>query len=484
MALQFNVQNKVTPKILINIGALFDIPTCSFITGAKGESIINGGLGQNTGIVGAGNNYKSTINHYFMLSAANKMKATADTAMTTYDTEVNISIDRLETFARKHKYLPDNPITDGSGLWDVTDKSLEVADKWFTGILGYAEAKAKDKSLVATYTAFKDPYTKKELTNILPTFVEIDSLSEFEAESTVNMIENGIEDSNTVYMKQGLFKNKVLGTLPRVSNTANIYFLLTAQIGEKINMATGPAMYQQPTKKLQYLKAGDTIKGVSGKFFYLLNNAWFAHTATLLNNSTTKTAEYPRDNGEAMETDLNVVRLTQLRSKTGPSGYTLEIIVSQSEGVLPALTEFHHIKTNGKFGIDGNDRSYFLELMPDVKLSRTTVRNKLSGSILMKRAVNITSELLQIAKFHTNIKDEGLLCTPAELYKDLIALGYDWDILLRTRGWWTVDNYSKQIEPFLSVLDLLKMRKGLYTPYFLDKDKKLKKEYEGSLLVD
>ena len=470
MALRFNVQNKVTPKILINIGSLFDIPTGSFITGSKGESILNGGLGQNTGIVGGGNNFKSTTLHYFMLSAANRIMATGDTAMTTYDTEVNISIDRLESMSNKFEYIPKNPITDNM-IWTLTDKSLEPADNWYNNILKYATEKAKDKSTKVIYNAFKDPYDNKPLEMILPTFVEIDSLSEFEPEATVNMVEKDIEDSNTVFMKQGLFKTKVLSSLPRISHSSNTFFLLTAQVGEKIDMATGPAKYQQPSKKLQHLKAGDTIKGVSGKFFYLLNNAWFAHTASVLKNATTKLAEYPKDKNDTLETDLNIVRLTQLRSKSGPSGYTLEIIVSQTEGLLDYLTEFHYIKTNNRFGLEGNDRSYNIVFYPDIKLSRTTVRTKLANNYKLRRAVNIASELLQLHKFHHYLAKDGLLCTADELYKDLIKMGYDWDILLDTRGWWTIDNYSKKVKPFLSIMDLLKMRKGEYIPYWYDKSK-------------
>ena len=480
MALKFNVTKRTSPKVLINIGALFDIPTGSLVTGARGETIINGGLGLVTGVVGAGNNFKSSTLHYFMLTASNRMAATSDTAMSTYDTEVNISLDRLESIANKYKYLPTNPITE-TDTWSITDKALEPADKWYESMVAYTADKIKDKSINVPYTAFKDPYSKTGLNAIIPTFVEIDSLSEFESETTMEAIKDSIENTNTVFMKQGLFKTKVLSSLPRISNMSNTFFLVTAQIGEKINMASGPAMYNQPTKKLQYLKTSDSLKGVSGKFFYLLSNAWFAHTASVLKNSTTRQAEYPKDKNDVLETDLNIVRLTQLRSKTGPSGYTLEIVISQTDGIIPELTEFHYIKTNGKFGIGGNDRSYYIELMPDIKLSRTTVRSKLSKSYKMKRAVNICSELLQSHKFHHNLNAEGLLCTPLELYTDIKALGYDWGILLRTRGWWTIEQYSKKVPPFLSTIDLLKMRKKQYTPYWLDQDKNIKKEYANTL---
>ena len=473
MALKFNMGNKSKPKFLINIGALLDIPTAAIITGKKGESIINGGLGYVTGIVGAGNNYKSTILHYMMLSAAAKIKETNDTAMSTYDTEVNISIDRLEDLSKNFKHLPESPITGPEQIWEVTDKSLAPANKWAVELNEYSDSKVKDKSIQVKYSAFTDPYTKGDYVSPLPTFVEIDSLTEFEAEGTMKMLSADLDDSstNTYAMKQGGFKTKFLSRLPSLSNNSNTFILLTAHIGKKINMDTGPmAKYNQPTKELQYLKGADSLKGTSTKFTFLLNNGWFAHTASVLKNQTTKKAEYPISSDESIETELNTVKLTQLRSKSGPSGYTLELVVSQTEGVLPTLTEFHYIKSNNRFGIDGSNISYSLDIYPDVKLSRTTVRRKIDSDPLLRRAINITAELHQLSLFHPWIQEQGLMCTPKELYDDIKKLGYDWNQLLDSRGYWLIDQYSKNAKPFLSTVDLLKMRKEQYTPYWYKKD--------------
>ena len=63
------------------------------------------------------------------------------------------------------------------------------------------------------------------------------------------------------------------------------------------------------------------------------------------------------------------------------------------------------------------------------------------------------------------------MCSPKELYEDIKKLGYDWNVLLNTRGYWTIDQYTNPV-PYLSTVDLLRMRKGLYEPYWLKKDKK------------
>lgn len=472
----FDIQERTMPKLLINIGSLLDIPTGTLITGRRGETIINGGLGPITAVVGPGNSFKSTILHYMMLSAADKIYETTPTIMSTYDTEVNISLDRLNYFASKHKNLPQDPTT--SGVWSVTDKSIIMAESWAEKMNAYVEAKDKDKSATVTFESMTDPYTKKELVAKIPTFAEIDSLTEFEGSSTADMLTGNLDgpDTNTYAMKQGLFKTKFLSTLPRLSGKTNFYILLTAHIGTKIDMATGPAQYNRPTRTLQYLKGGDSLKGVSTKFTFLTHNAWFANSASVLKNQTTKAPEYPYDKNDTVETDLNLVKLSQLRSKNGPSGVIIELVISQLEGVLPSLSEFHFIKENGRFGISGSNVHYHLDLRPDISLSRTTVRNKLDNDSKLERAVGITADMLQLSIYHQHLTREDLICTPKELYEDIKALGYDWEVLLNTRRYWTIDQYTNKT-PFLSTPDLLKIRKGLYFPYFLNEDKTLKKEY-------
>ena len=238
--------------------------------------------------------------------------------------------------------------------------------------------------------------------------------------------------------------------------------LMAAQIGKDIVMDT----HAPENVTLKHLRNGDTIKGTTKKFTFTMNNCWHCYNASPLINDTTKAPQYPRNKEDDMvgDTDLNTVMLRQLRSKSGPSGMTVTLIVSQSEGVLPSLTEFHYIKTTGdNFGIGGTRDHYFLDLLPEVKLQRTNVRSKIADNVELQRALNITSELCQMTALWHHLP-EGFLCTPKELYDDLKAKGYDWSILLATRGWWTLDDAHPL--PFLSTYDLLNMRIGTYHPYW------------------
>ena len=69
----FNFGEKIQPKVFLNVGACLDIPSSSLEVGAKGETITNGGMGTIAGVVGAGNNFKTTILLYLLMSSLAKV---------------------------------------------------------------------------------------------------------------------------------------------------------------------------------------------------------------------------------------------------------------------------------------------------------------------------------------------------------------------------------------------------------------------------
>ena len=144
---EFAMNNRAMPKIYIPVGCLMDIPTASIIKGAKGETIFNGGLGQVIGVVGAGNNFKSTLIHYMTLSAASKIAEATKTYILTYDTEVNISFDRLERFASEFPSLGEQPILGSDPMWAIMDKSNMPANKFGDNLFEYMDQKVADRSL-------------------------------------------------------------------------------------------------------------------------------------------------------------------------------------------------------------------------------------------------------------------------------------------------------------------------------------------------
>lgn len=454
-------------NMMINIGAGLDIPTGMYLRGKYGESILNGGLGIQTGLCGIGNNFKSTEEWYMMLSAMDKIFLAGETSSMTYDTEMNIHPARLFKLTQRFNSFKKRNILDDN-LWAISNKANYFANEWYEKLRDFLKEKIEHEKEILYDSPFLDRDGKTLMKVMLPSFAAVDSFSEFETEDVAKIQEeNELGDSggNMIHARQGLAKARFLMDIPARATRAYCYLFLVAQMGKEMLMASGPVP-TPPPKKLQFLKNGDKLKGTTDKFTYNMSNLWHCVNAAPYTNKLTKGPEYPLDPSDnAMENrDLFKVTLRQLRSKSGMTGVTIDHIVSQQEGVLPELTEFELIKSDNRYGLSGNLQHYYLDLLPDVKLSRTTIRSKLDNDPKLCRALNITSEMSQIKTFMRSM--DALMCSPKELYEDLIKRGYDWEILLNTRGWYTLNNDRKDLIPFLSTKDLLEMRLGLYHPYW------------------
>lgn len=483
--LKSNLEATPPVRLLINIGAGMDVPTGFYVKGQHGEYLLLGGLGNLTGITGIPNSFKSTVMHYQMLSAAARIKeATGFCTMDTFDTEFSIHEERLRELSFSFDVFKESDILN-DGTWTVTDKAVYPGNKWFEKKKEFLKNKRENALKFTFDTPFLSRDRKTVMKTVVPTFGEIDSLSEFETEDVSKMMqENELGDAGaqTMYMRQGLAKNRLMMELPALGAAVNHFTLLTAHIGKEINMATGPYA-PPPVKKMQHMNQGEKIKGVSDKFYYLTNNFWHTKAVSKLINQGTKGPEYPRDSADVdnVDCDLNEISLLLLRGKAGPSGFVLKIIVSQTAGVLPSLTEFHNIKDNDRYGLTGSLQNYVLDFYPECKLSRTTVHPKINNDVKLRRALNITSELSQIKQFHRNF----VIPDPKDIYEGVKANGYDWDFILeKTRGWWTLNN-DHQALYYLNALDIVRMAKpkdnpDYYHPYWLEEDcKTVKKSFKA-----
>jgi len=440
---------------LLNVGVLQDVPTATFIVGEKGETIMAGGCDLITGFTGPGNSFKSTLAMHFMLSILDRY---ASFSMV-HDTEINMKVQRIINLSTHigdlHKWLTSN-FTD---LINLSSKSNMYADEWFAKFKKVCDLSAAQKLI--TWDGMGGLKTVPVSTGLL------DSISEAESKKSADMLDVDKDDTSTstYYMRTGLFKSKMVTELPRYCFKANNRLMLTAHISGKIDMEANK--YNKPDKALSQLKDGEAIKGVSSKFNFLISTVYKSIGLSVLKNSTTRLAEYPSKGASQHETDLYKVKVKTLRCKSGATGLVTEIVVSQSEGVLNTLTEFEFLKQNKKFGFSGNDRNYAHVLLPEVKLQRTSIRPTIDENAKLRRAINISSELLQLHQLRPNT--DGL-CTVEELHASLIEKGYDWDDLLETRGWYHPNNYDwKKYGRYLSIIDFLNIRLGTYTPFWKDR---------------
>lgn len=474
-------------KFSFPIGALQDIATGVYIEGTYGQMVLLGGLSSVTGYIGAGNTFKTTIMRYSELSAIsrNYYVIKDECYFSSYDTEINSHENRNYRLTQSFPTLQGVNLLE-QGLWQITDKTIYPGEKYWAEVKDYLNEKVDRKNKVTYKTAFlsRDRVTPMEV--ICPTFNDLDSLSQFitsDVEKVLEDVEIGHKDGNTVFMRQGLAKAKMLMEMPSVAGKFFNFFSFTAHIGKDIPIASGPGS-PPPKKQLQYLDQGVVIKGVTNNFLYLLHNLWYITSAKPELNATTKAPEYPFEPGdeEPGDLDLNVVTMKQLRGKNGGSGFAIRLYVSQREGVLPYLSDFVYCKEHQKYGIEGSDRNYALSLMPDVSMSRTTVRKKLRESKVLQRACEITSELCQIEIFHPELRKKVI--RPAELYKKLIEMGYDWNFILsETRSYSCLNDEEYPGYP-LSTLDLCRIVHGEYHPYWLEADcKTIKPAFKAKKMV-
>jgi len=466
--MNFNSYFVSAPKIRpqMNIGCLFDIPNGKYHIGPRGESILNGGLPYVTGVGGRGNMFKSVISHFMLLSVMNRYRRTAAEF---YDTETSLTIPRLTQLAQ-NLYNICGVDLEEEGRLHLSDNTVMTGNEWFAKLRVFGEDKKKNSKDWMATTPFLDEKTGKPIPAFYPTLVEMDSLSMFMTDSVENIYDkNQIGDSgaNTDSLRGAAAKSQMLMQLPTLTGTSGIYLVMTMHVGDQHQLDP----YAPQKKALTFLKGGVSFKHVPQKITFLTNNLWYTMNVQLFQNKGTKAPEFPKNAQDNMEgdTDLQKVTIINLRAKNGPTGLPFEVVVSQSEGVLVGLTELNYLKAFDNYGMGGHDRAYFLELLPSVTLSRTTVRGKLEENAQLRRAMEITSELCQMKNLWDDT--DGLFCTPKELYDDLKSQGYDWDRLLNTRGYWVFEEDAPAELPFLSTMDLLRMRKKLYRPYWYDEAK-------------
>lgn len=474
---------KKAPKLRpqLNVGSVFDIPNGRYYLGKNGESILNGGVAYFTGVAGKGNTFKSTLMHHMLLTILDRYESASSNI---YDTEMSLTNERMYQLAQNMPYIGGVDL-EAEDRMLITDSTVMLGEKWFDALKDYAEeivSKENIKRNTRT-TPFVDRENGGFFTSIRPTAVEIDSLSMLTT-STVQEVfdkeEVGNSKTNMSAMSDARIKTQMINQFPAFTASHGVYVMCSAHVGKQHKLDP----YAPPAKQLQFLKGDSAFKNVPEKFSFLTNNLYFVHSAEILLNADKSGCEFPKDSDDKRknDTDLQLLTVQNLRAKSGPTGMPIEVIVSQNEGVHMGLTEFNLIKSLNRFGLEGNVQNYALTLLPSVALSRTTVRGKLDSNPQLRRAMEITAELAYM--YHFGYRTEGtvekapgedeeldrdLSCTAKELYEDLKAKGYDWDVLLDTRGYWVFQEDEANRKPFLSTMDLLRMRAGLYHPYWLPK---------------
>lgn len=462
----FEFLKTITPAPFIrpelNCGCLTDLPTGRYHTGIHGESLLSGGLSLSEGTVAGPNHFKTTYMIERMLKALDRYDSSTGLF---YCTELTGKQQRIRDLNYSHSVSSmANVDILSSERFVYTDKAMYSGTKWHDKLMDITKFRASRPKDEMVVTPFLDNFNQP-ISMLRPFINAMDSLSLFATDSVLKIQDAGSigdSDRNTEPMRDALAKTQLLMEMPGFTAERGIHLMMTAHTGDVHQLDPR----SPPRKKMIFMNNKIKIKNVPEKFLYLPANVWWIMGATMMLQDD-KTVEFPRNSDDDLkgDTDLVLTTLCNLRGKGGPSGLPFDLIFSQSEGLQVGLSEYYYLKDHGRFGLGGNLQNFYLDILPDVKLSRTKIRGKINDNPTLCRALEITSELCQMAHLWRHLPRD-FMCTPLDLFNDLKAMGYDWDQLLATRGWWTFNNETHPV-PFLSTMDLLNMRAKKYKPYWM-----------------
>lgn len=448
---------------MFQVGCLMDVQTGRYIKGAKGEWILNGGVAAIEGITGPGNSMKSTLAHARLLIA---MYRYAQASGFSYDTENSST--RLRFIELANQIDPTGELAatldEDIGRFGFTSAVEYDGTAWFAVLKEMVDYRIKNEKQIET--PFVDKTTQKPIMIYAPVFGEIDSLSQFWTAAITKKVDNsnvGESEMNTVAMQSAAGKSQLLDALPVLTGRSSLCITMTAHMGDVIVMD----QYNQPKKKLAFVKNTRKMKKVPENFTFLTNNLFEITELKPLINQGTKAPEFPLTKEDDMKgsTDLMVATVLPIRTKSGVTGIPFELIFSQTYGLQTTLSEYWYCKNFNRYGLSSNVVTQYLELYPDVKFSRNNIRQLIKEDPKFRRAMEITSELCQMKNLWLEFATENLV-DPAELYKGLKEKGYDWDELLETRGYWTFDQYTNP-KKFLSTYDLLELYNKDKKPFWM-----------------
>lgn len=454
------------------VGGLLDIPAGRFYKGQKNDNVLSGGFTNFIGCGGRGNTFKTTLLLSLCLIVLKRYDLTK---LVVYDAELTFEWARIEDICIAMGIDFDDLVSQTRLV--LTSSGEHSGNEWWGIVRSISQRRAKDRKRLQVGT----PFTSKHggITKSLPLEMHLlDSMSQLQTDAIEDIYNKNEIDSgaaNTDALRGAAIKTRMVMQAPSITTQGGLSLLATAHIGDEMKLDQYAPFKQQ----LMFLKKGLKFKNCPEKFTFLTSICYAIASAEPKLNKD-KAAEYPAPGfkGNVGDTDLMELDLIIIRSKHGPSGHNFSLLVSQTEGYLPTLSEYNYLKDRkDKFGLlgpEGVHQNYRLALYPDLLIKRNDIREEIGINPKLCRALEITSELCQMYDYWVDYPREEVVA-PSDLYNKLKEMGYDWNLLLDTRGYWTYDHYENPVKP-LSTQDLLDMYFGRYVPWWYPNPKDIKLE--------
>jgi len=454
----------------LNVGGLFDLITGDYLPGVHGNSIVNGGISRTTGVAARGNMGKTTLIEFLGGRALHRYNGSQ---LLCYDDEDSGAINRKKELYYHHTGDEEYELKFQTNAYIYTDMTKYTGDGIFHQMKLWRDGRVADAKKITRTAPFGNEDTDGKLvpiTQFTPAIILLDSISMMMFSSLEKMhTDNKVGESgmNMEAARLGAAKTQMLNQLPSVLAIGQMYALMTAHVGDRVELELFPTN----KKKLSFM-GNLSLKYCPERFTFMTANFWLGVHMEMLNNKSTKAPEYPRneiENKMAGATDLQLITYRQLRGKGGSSGINVDLVLSQEEGIRIDLTSFHYLRKNYNYwGLGGSQQFMEVDLYPGKKYQRTTIRTELDNDYKLQSAIHITAQLCQLTHEKLAYSRE-LLVTPKAMRDILTRRGYDWDVLLECRFYWVhLEDEAANPRKELSTEDLLKMCKGTYVPYWMD----------------
>lgn len=428
-------------SVYLNTGTLYDL-ACGMVYPCKNNYVVNGGMSNILGIAGRSQTYKSTIVESFM---ARVLSIYPDVKCIEIDSENN----KTSTSRYNHFAINGVEVSKNIRLYDTTTDDINSVHDKIMDIVNFKTKHAKDMMI-------ETPFLDKNgdpIRMMTPTLFGIDSFTALQADGTMEFIgKNDLDDSalNTIWMKSGKNKTLFMRQLVQYARKANIYFFLTAHIGENRDLGS----HMPPAKQLQFFGQKDKLKDVGSQFEFLCNTLIKTNSASTLIDAN-KECQYPAEFSTA--TELNRVNAAVVRNKINASGSMIPFIVSQHMGIMNQLTHLQYLK-------DQKDEVLFTQrggnmtsnIYPEVTFTRNNIRAKSEEDYKLERALDLSAQLIFIKNCWTSFSLPVDISTPLEKFVDFIMSDKETsNEILSSRSYWTYN--KKDPRPMFTIFDILEM---------------------------
>lgn len=440
-------------------GTLYDSQVGMWVRGEKEKIITTGALcNAITGIAAMKNRFKSTLGlGWLFRSLALYPKSEA----IILDTENLGTRDEQRTLRLMGEDY-DPTLLDRIRFMDTEESSVAY---FYDIVLQLIEERSTHRDDYLVESPFVDSRTGKRQLCWIPLYLMVDSVTYMRVDEAMKLMRDGKlkEGSvNRVFMVAGQRKGLLLEELNYYASQYGIVIIGTSHIGSNNMMDGGGMPGQAPSKEFVHSKPGEKTKGSSNAFERLSCPMLNVTGVNRSMNSTKTEVRYGLTGFKEPLEDQNEVDIRVIRGKTNIAGITVPYIVSQASGLLRDATNYHFLKDRQKkYGMTGNDITQRMDLLPEVAITRNTVRGQALSSYEFRRALEITAQLAYVQSYWnlTQVPFDMFL-TPKAIYEAFNqSTTTSIKDLLNTRGYWTYEDPNNR--EYMSVFDIVRIAHSL-----------------------